>query len=478
MPPTSGIRSLPNETLLNIFLCAIAGVFPTLLAHPIPNLSLQTELERLANAPLLLLSRVCSQWHTIALGTPTLWAHLEMHGITEGALEQTIALLKTHLERSREAPLWIRFRGETYDRHPPHPRIFDLLAEYSHRWETVHFVCSLKGVDTSALRGRLPRLKDFEVNGEVRLKHCKPVTPFDFLAVAPCLRRILVAAPLLHVDTFGTIRRQINDLSCIVTPLHNELHTLLRLLPELSDGAGFYFIFDLDPSILPQNWDPALCLPLITAASLDTLGLRAVVCGPPDPHHVASVFTQVFSSLTLPNLTKVLLGYDGHPKVALGWPPAQHLAFLGLSERSAFGRCLKTLRVFQVNIAENQLMEILSVLEALESLEIGDQGMNNDSFLCAMTREDSGHQVAPRLAHLMCHSRLAFAPELFSDFVLSRLTYGPPASKFQISVHPAPSSDPDIFRQSPVHTLLRQLAVEHCRFRYLSGETWVSYAKL
>ncbi|KAJ7614176.1 hypothetical protein FB45DRAFT_1111310 [Roridomyces roridus] len=476
-PKTCDIRSLPNETLLNVFLHATAGIFPTLLEHPFPNLSLQTELERIANAPLLALSRVCSRWHTIAVGTSTLWSHLHMHGITERALEQTIALLTNHLERSQNAPLLVLFKGETFDRHPPHPRIFNLLAQYSHRWETAHFICSLKGVDTSALRGRLPCLKYFTVACEVRLQHCKPVMPLDFLGTAPCLTRIVAPAPsLLHSETLRTIRGQVNNLSLIVLPLHDELHTILRLASELPDAAQLYLCFDLDPSILPQNWDPALLLPSITS-SLKVLGCRVCSAGvQPAPHQLNSVLSQLFDSLTLPNLEGLDLGYEAYPKFTLSWAPAQHSALLGLCDRSAWGRCLKTLRVSQVRVSEQQLMEILSLLGLLEGLEVGDlpsdeeMPLVTDSLLRAMIRENSGQQIqlVPRLAHLVCISRLAFTPKLFSDFVVSRLTTA--GAKFQVSLYPAANSDPDVFVESTVHVMLRQLAVDNSCFSYLSGK--------
>ncbi|KAJ7614177.1 hypothetical protein FB45DRAFT_1111312 [Roridomyces roridus] len=403
LPPTNGIHSLPNETLLNVFLHATAGIFPNLLAHPIPNLALKTELERIANVPLLSLSRVCSRWHTLALETPTLWSHLEVHAITAGAVDKTIQLSASHLERSQNVPLLIRFKGETFD-HPLHPRIFDLLAE------------------------------EYQVNCEVRLRHCKPVIPLDFLAVAPSLNRIMVPAPLLHLDSFRTIRKQITDLSCIVMPLHDELHTILRLLPELPDGASFHFMFDLDPSILRRNWDPALSLPSITAP-LKILGCR------------------LFDSLTLPDLEVLDLRNEAYPRAMLSWAPVQHSTFLGLCDRS-----------------EGQLLEILSLLGALEELQVGDPPMNEetpvvtDSFLRALM----GQRAMPRLAELVCLSWLAFTPEVFSDWVVSKLTTRVEA-KIQVALHPTANTDDHIFLQSTVHMLLSQLAVDNHHFFYLLG---------
>ncbi|KAJ6598591.1 hypothetical protein B0H10DRAFT_1729467, partial [Mycena sp. CBHHK59/15] len=54
----SPIRRLPSEVLLEIFNMPTA----------------QERLRRLAKPHLLNLSQVCSTWHTLAIGTPALWA--------------------------------------------------------------------------------------------------------------------------------------------------------------------------------------------------------------------------------------------------------------------------------------------------------------------------------------------------------------------------------------------------------------------
>ncbi|KAJ7614154.1 hypothetical protein FB45DRAFT_874294 [Roridomyces roridus] len=464
---TSRIHSLSNETLANIFLSAIAEVFPDLLDSRIPNLSLQTELERVANSPLLSLSRVCSRWHGIALETPTLWSNIEIHGITEGALEQTLSLLKACLARSRDAPLSVLFRAKTFDRHSPHPRIFDLLAQHSHRWETIHFACSFKGLDTSALRGRLPRLTRLEMHSEVRVEHSKPVAPLDFLEVAPALTHLLIPAPLLPMKNVTTLCKQLRTFVCLVVPLHNELQSILHLVPQLPDAAGFHLTLDLDRFVVHEDRDLVLSLPPITA-SLATFGCR--ITARVRPHHLTLALSQLFGCLTLPSLEILFLIFEEYPKSTLAWSSGQHSSFLGLCDRSAFSRCLKTLTLEELAISEDQVLEILSALGALERLRVGDSPKDDplplvtDSFLRRMTST-----VVPRLSYFACVSRRAFTPEIFLDFVMSRLPRVASAfvkSEFKVRLYLVPNCDSNRYLDSPAHATLRQLEVDHTHFSY------------
>jgi hypothetical protein len=58
------IHSLPPETLSEIFRSAVAAVTPEFWGprESTPTQDRQMELERIANAPLLILSQVCSRW--------------------------------------------------------------------------------------------------------------------------------------------------------------------------------------------------------------------------------------------------------------------------------------------------------------------------------------------------------------------------------------------------------------------------------
>ncbi|KAJ7849660.1 hypothetical protein B0H14DRAFT_2765229 [Mycena olivaceomarginata] len=469
-PPTNGIHSLPSETLSDIFRFAVAAVTPKFWQlTPL----LQAELERVANAPLLILSRVCSRWHDIAINNPTFWSDVEINGVsgrTPSALEKTIRLLNARLERSRDAPLSLLLRCGG-DSQPLHTRIFYLLAQHSHRWETVYAVGSLEGVDTSVLRGRLPRLRKLALN-------VSPET-VDFFGIAPRLDNLCIPAPLLHSESFGAIlrRKQLRSFGCVVM-FRREFEEAISLLPELPVATDFYLTIDLDRRIFQSHWTMPLHLPSITAP-ISTLACRTVEEF--HPHHLSSALSQIFASLTLPKLRQVLLGCSVYPQLVLEWP---HTQFLALCERSDLGRCLKTLRIAEVRMAERDLLEILSVLEALEHLEVGDAPGNvgesndselvliTDSFLRAMTWAPAQDSLVPRLSYFACVSRLVFTHGLVVDFVTSRFArLSDSPILFHFCIHPLPESDACL--NSAVHTKLWELAAGNKQFVYQSGEEYI-----
>jgi hypothetical protein len=91
----SPVRRLPSEILVDIFALHMELCAPSLV---------QNYMELMAKAPLLAVSQVCAQWHEIALGTPSLWAAIEI--CDNGALWRTpelrttsMALLRLALDR-------------------------------------------------------------------------------------------------------------------------------------------------------------------------------------------------------------------------------------------------------------------------------------------------------------------------------------------------------------------------------------------
>jgi hypothetical protein len=112
-------------------------------------------------------------------------------GRTPSALEKTIRLLSARLERSRDAPLSVSLTCEE-DGLPlrVRPRIFHLLAQHSHRWEIGRVGCSVEGLDTSVLSGRLPRLKEVRMNLTLQT--------VDFFGIAPRLDTLCQCAAATH----------------------------------------------------------------------------------------------------------------------------------------------------------------------------------------------------------------------------------------------------------------------------------------
>ncbi|KAJ7619566.1 hypothetical protein FB45DRAFT_161333 [Roridomyces roridus] len=477
-PPTRDIHFLPAEIISDILdLTATASIpkFWSLAGRPTPEV--QQELERIANAPLLLLSRVCSRWHDIALKTPLLWSNIEIHGVTEAALEKSIRLLADRLDRSGSAPLSISLQCK-YDFQSPHPRILHLLAEHSPRWETLCIArCCLKGFDTSILRGKLPHLKKLVLDVETRFGS-QPDTPINFFADAPRLERLRLAAPLVNSDSVRQIldQQQLKSFGCIAM-FPQEFRDALSLLPHLPPGANVDMGLDLDHRILKLDHIPPFHLLPISAAISGLVCRTTQLCR---ADHASSALTQIFTSLTVSALQRMSLGCNGYPRIALDWPTTLQAQFLALCRRSALGRCLTTLRIVEVRIAEQDLLEILSVLTAVEHLEVGDgppsvkhPPLITDSFVRAMAATAVGDRLGyiPRLSRFVCVTRFMFTQRLLVDFVTSRLTRLAAldsSTAFNVHIHAFPDSKCGL--DAIVHARLSELAVTKRRLFYESLE--------
>ncbi|KAJ6513615.1 hypothetical protein C8R47DRAFT_1091422 [Mycena vitilis] len=478
MLPSSSplVHSLPTETLFDVFRLAVAATLKTTRRSRAP--SLETELAHIANAPLLTLSRVCSRWHTIAINTPTLWSNININdvalrGRTRAALEKTLTLLSVCLQRSGAALLSVSLRCR--DGEPPHARIFDLLVQQSHRWETVHIGCSLRGIDTLVLRGRLPCLKSLTFQ-------IKPET-VDFLDIVPRLETLAgVPAPLLNSEYFGALLRcQRPRLLACEAISRSQSQAAISLLPKLSATTRVHLTIDRDSRLFQPHWTLSLHLPAVTAP------ISSLLCAAINqfhPHHLTSALSQIFASITLPNLQQMTLACGVYPQLVLEWP---HTEFLALCARSNLGRSLKILQITEVRIAEWELRDILFMLPALEHLEVGDvpasaaAGNNSesavitDSFLRAMTCAPGEDCLVPRLSYLACASRLVFTPSCLVDFVASRLSRHSEATsrrKLHVCIYPLPESDAR--SNFAVRTRLRELAAGHQHFVFQAGERYIS----
>ncbi|KAJ7037777.1 hypothetical protein C8F04DRAFT_1256689 [Mycena alexandri] len=396
---TSPATRLPTETLCDIFRLVVAAATPEFWLTPSP--SVQTELERVANAPLLRLSKVSSRWHDIAMHTPTLWSNVEVYDVPGRGpmdLERMIELLTVRLERTRDAPLSVKLARLDFP-HPLHPRIFSLLAQHSQRWQTAAIACYLEGVDHSILKGRLSRLK--------KLLLQVPQDTEVFFGIAPCLHSLTLAEPPFRSESLTEIlrRKQLRSFGCLVR-CPGQFQDAISLLPELPFQTEFFLTVGLVRGMFQPHATTLLSIPSITA---QISSLLCAMAGDFDSYHSSLVLGQLFDSLTVPDLRQVLLGSYVYPQLVLEWPQAQFLAF---SQRSHLDRHLKTLRIAEVRITESDLLEVLSSLQALAHLEVGDvtrtvdEGngceLITDSFLHAMLWTPGQDCLVPCLSHFTC----------------------------------------------------------------------------
>ncbi|KAJ7608235.1 hypothetical protein FB45DRAFT_877395 [Roridomyces roridus] len=127
-------------------------------------------------------------------------------------------------------------------------------------------------------------------------------------------------------------------------------------------------------------------------------------------------------SLTLPHLHTLTIGpYD----LVLGNPPSwPEIRFRALSRRSSFHQILRVLRIANVVIDDTQLTDVLEPLQAIERLEISDQGdyyTVMDGLLLFLGRQTTESEPlrVPRLRYLSCDSDLVFTPQIYFDCILT-----------------------------------------------------------
>ncbi|KAJ7203629.1 hypothetical protein GGX14DRAFT_150507, partial [Mycena pura] len=474
------IRRLPTEILVTIFSIHSAADAHTF--HCSSHL-FWTELDRLANVPLLALSQVCSRWHSIVMNTPTLWSRFQLNGvlwITRYRRRKTMPLLMSALERGRNTLISIAMSDDgdlpytwpTSHDHDhgisPLAEVFELLAQHSHRWEVATFSCYLvleAGLNLAVLNGKLPCLKGLEITAPrtVRDVDLQP------LVGAPHLCTLTASVELL--ERFGkTIPfKQLRKLVCLTrVPWH--LARAISVAPRLPTGSYFRleFYVDSDRRVLTLRIPP-------TTASISALSLLLM-----DQYHrphSAKVLGNVFASLTLPCLQQLEVSCTEYPRLLLDWP---HACFLERCARSSFHRCLKTLMIGHVIITERKLVQVLSALESLESLSIADQyrrlaesesdgTLVTDSLLRALTLSSTPGpkgRLVPRLRHMSCSTFLHFSAAILADFLASRLDQQAP-SPFNFEVRPDANSLRSQNNVAPVRRMLRQLSADNKRFVYL-----------
>ncbi|KAF7346608.1 hypothetical protein MSAN_01798300 [Mycena sanguinolenta] len=473
------VHSFPTETLSEIFRYAVRGVAPAFFRRTqVGRRVIKTELERIANAPLLALSRVCSRWHKIAINTPTLWSRIEINGVvgdTPSVLETVISLVAARLERTREVPLSVSLICEDRQQFPVH--VFQLLAQHSYRWEHAAILASLPGIDMSILKGRLPCLKTLTVYGSLGKR--------DFFGIAPRLEHLYVTPPMIHAQSFTEIleHKQLRLFGCVVSSAE-EFGDTMSVLPKLPTGTYFYLETHLD-SRTSRRQHPFKNPP----ASSITSSISTLLCEITDvlePRQMSSILNHIFASLTLPRLQRLLLGCSVYPQRMLEFPPAQ---FLSLCERSDLGRSLRTLRIAEVRMTARDLLQILAVLDGLQHLEIGDgperpkrksrvqahsdpDAVITDDFLRAMTCAPGQNCLVPHLSYFACVSRFVFTDSVLADFAASRVEQLANSwTSFHVRIHPFPETD-DASRIPAVRKVLWELAARNKKLVYQVGREY------
>ncbi|KAJ6473301.1 hypothetical protein DFH09DRAFT_1219112 [Mycena vulgaris] len=451
LSPPSPISRLPSELLAEIFaLCWLSFWPPFEDIAGLTTASFETEIGRLAHLPLLTLSRVCSRWHTIVLGTPALWREIQLDNVlwdTSSNIENVLGLIKSALERSGNSSLIVAIVSDVGK--PPFYPALELLSAHSERWQTVGLRCPLSVIYAlSGIHGKLSRLE----NLELELWDDEPAV-LDILEVVPKLTRFAFGGPPTAIAKLPL--GQLASFSWLGM-LSLDAPMVMSVMPHLKPSAEFRFALELwSEEISP---DCHLNIPPITA---DVSRLTLEVIETFRPAHCKHALGEIFANLTLPALKELNLRSEQHPCLPLPWP---HSDFLALSARSSFHTHLQFLDLHHAILTETELIECLSTLPSLERLavsdhqRVGDQGVDQilftDTLLTALTLSSDKSPIVPGLRRLFCISVLQFDDHVFLKFLLSRSAHraGDAMGPFKIHTLAPPGHhqrpfDPDVVGQ-------------------------------
>lgn len=360
----SPVRHLPVELLVTIFELAIEGD-----AYPQPR----------ENAAPLSFSQVCTMWRKAAFGAPQLWSQMDVSFSYMRVNPHLIDTTKAWLSRGDNFPRDISMSIEVI----PSRRLkvfTEALVPYCPFIRTLTLDVRAESMETlfsDLLKNPTPLLEHLDLNICSATDQEHPLWTDETVLNAPRLRSLVVTfggnskKPLpIPVFPCNSVKK------LVLGPLTAHrvmLHLYLGSFPNVED-CTLSFDRELGRSlpIIPN---------IVVAPSIRTLKLVF-------KHRLCSLF--VFSSLTLPSITKLTLWFsvkNGSLGWQVGWP---HNIYLDFQIRSGFA--LDSLTLHGVPIRSDELHAILLTMESIVELELLYCAHCIDEHFCQMlTYSETGN---------------------------------------------------------------------------------------
>ncbi|KAJ7149205.1 hypothetical protein C8R43DRAFT_504835 [Mycena crocata] len=409
LPPP--IHRLPAELIAEIFQLCWLSFTPIGEERFLEEAGARAAIQHLAHLPLLEVSRVCSQWHTIVMGTPSLWGDIQLDGKLwdfDTTRPKVIGLLESALARGGTSPLQLAINDWSTTLDPEGPELA-LLATHSERFQTAVFdYCSADILRSfSTIKGRLPVLESLAIH----MWDDVPAT-LDIFEVLPSLKSLTFEGSIP-----GISKLPLGQISCLayIYVAWVNVPWVISLLSRSTRMATFR----LGLSATSMDYTPLHVTPLVSNLTHFHVQLSYAV----GHFHSKDRLGDIFDALELPLLRKLTLE---SPWI---WP---HPQFLSICSRSAFHSHFQSLKIYDVHISSAELLECLCALPALEYLAISDPYVNSiegveeqpvitDALFTALTVDPNSPCLVPHLHFLCCRSRMEFDDSIYLAFVLSRL---------------------------------------------------------
>ncbi|KAJ6537739.1 hypothetical protein B0H19DRAFT_1240465 [Mycena capillaripes] len=427
------IRRLPSEILVEIFGLCWESFRPAMDELDSDTISLQTEMARLAHAPLLTVSQVCARWHSIALGTPALWGRIDLEAVLWTApahLDTVMELLRSALERSANHPLAVTVSNDA-EVVPPHLPAFELLVQHSERWQTATFICPFSDLGCLAgVKAKLPKLTILRLYCWGSPDAARALENFQII---PCLKRIDLHADKTNIASFSHLPWELVTEVRSGEMTREEPSVLTAfIMGRLSPGTALNLRLSL------HRQDPENDFPSDVSSITSNIAALTFRVSNFSPICARKTLEAFLRNLTLPSLSEMtFLVADRRPHLPLPWP---HSQFLSLAERSSFHAHLHILYLDHVTMSETELLQCLAALPALKLLSIADhlqlpldgsfeQVLVTDTLLSALIRTPDSSCLVPQLNLFNCRSMLRFDDNVLLNCLLSRRLHGPPGSE-------------------------------------------------
>ncbi|KAJ6605187.1 hypothetical protein DFH09DRAFT_1353740 [Mycena vulgaris] len=421
---SAAIHRFPSEILVEIFALCWSTFTPAFDEGDSASSSLEVEMSRLAHAPLLTLSQVCSRWHTIVVGTPALWTTIELDNVLWSTPTSTVtamALLTTALERSGKCLLNLEIDMEIGVGEGP---ALQLLAEHAARWKTLALLAAPEPYDLHILSSAKGKLHYLE-----KLALCGSFLFLDIFADAPRLKTLECDVPpdtVVELAKFPL--KRLRNFQCAEALGLEEFtevgdYSAISLMPRLSKTAKFTLLLSAFGDL-----STATHLPAMTS---NIPSFRIEVRDGFSANDIGTTMAKILDSLTLPGLQELKINSEEYPSLSLPWA---HTSFLALSSRSSFHAHLLSLQLYHSVITEPELLECLSDLPCLKYLAVSDhqlvatggveQLLITDALFKKLTATPDAPSLVPRLQFFDFQSTLQFDDHVYLNFLLSRLHDG------------------------------------------------------
>ncbi|KAJ7434893.1 hypothetical protein B0H11DRAFT_2025923 [Mycena galericulata] len=376
-------------------------------------------MERLAKPHFLRVSRVCSVWHNIIMGTSSLWATIEVNLAEWSSLpiaRRLTYLLSAAVERAGTCPLRLKIRttGQSFET----PGL-TLLWECSQRWQSVNlWINSAAARHISFAAGNFPLLVALQIHGDfLQELHIFEVAP---RLVEVTLRRSGAAHPPgLPWGQLLILNYEAGNAA--------DLRAFMPLLLRCAILTTVNFL-DLDvsglniPMALPPIESPIESLEINLRNTLDS-----------NVAHARQTFSEILGSFTLPRITQ--LSFRMNASRPLFWPQRNFRAF---ASRSSCQNTVTSLTLHNIIIVEKELLDCLADLPHLEILAIADvpvidaihfdsQPLETDhilltnSLLSELTRTSDAPCLIPHLRVFRFSSLFHFTAKALLNLVVSRV---------------------------------------------------------